>query len=50
MIGIEMIFLIQTEVISAAVLKNVHPYIGALSAGKFVFGFNGLVTRTHLGY
>lgn len=36
-----MIILVQTQVLSMVMLKEVHPYLASLLTDKFVFGYNG---------
>ena len=42
MIGVQLIILVQTQVLSIALLKEVHPYFGPLTTDKYAFGYNGL--------
>ena len=40
MIGIEMIILIQAQVLSLSMLKEIHPTLGVLTEEKYAFGYN----------
>lgn len=40
MIGIEMIILIQAQVLSLSMLKEIHPNLGVLTEEKYAFGYN----------
>lgn len=40
MIGVEIIILIQTQVISLSMLKEIHPLLGVLTKDKYAFGYN----------
>lgn len=40
MIGVEIIILIQTQVISLSMLNEIHPILGVLTKDKYAFGYN----------
>ena len=40
MIGVELIILIQTQVLSIAMLNEVHPFLAPLTTEKYAFGYN----------
>lgn len=42
MIGIDMILLMQIQVLSVTMMKEVHPYFIGLVNNDYVFGYNGL--------
>jgi hypothetical protein len=40
MIGIEMIVLVQTQILSLSMLSEIHPTLGVLTHDKYAFGYN----------
>ena len=40
MIGVEIIILIQTQILSLSMLNEIHPLLGVLTVDRYAFGYN----------